>query len=57
VVEQYVGSEWKTVISPESSSDPQLQAVTCLNANECWGVGWFFASQESLIEQSASADP
>ncbi len=57
VVEQYVGGVWKLVTSPESSSDPQLQAVTCLNANECWGVGWFFATQESLIEQSASADP
>jgi hypothetical protein len=41
LIEQYTGSGWSIVSSPNpsGSTSSQLSAVTCVSASDCWAVG------------------
>jgi hypothetical protein len=60
LVEQYTGSGWKVVSSPNppGSTSSQLRAVTCTSAGDCWSVGssgMAGGNQQPLIEQDAGS--
>jgi RHS repeat-associated protein len=55
LIEQYNGSAWNLVASPDAPSGfNSLNAVTCVNASDCWAVGEYVNTagwDDSLIEQ------
>jgi hypothetical protein len=57
LIEQYTGSGWTIVPGPGASDrdGSQLNAVTCVSADECWAVGYEQTGQEPLIEQYSGA--
>jgi hypothetical protein len=60
LVEQYTGSGWKIVSSPNppGSTSSRLQAVTCTSAGDCWAVGssgMAGGNQQPLIEQDTGS--
>jgi hypothetical protein len=52
VIEQYNGSSWAIVSSPDLGSDQiRLSNVKCVNASNCWAVGVDVSAGSALIEQ------
>ncbi|MGD1053556.1 MAG: hypothetical protein ABR950_06980 [Candidatus Dormibacteria bacterium] len=60
LVEQYTGSGWAVVSSPDppGSTSSRLQAVTCTGVDDCWAVGssgMAGGNQQPLIERDAGS--
>jgi len=53
LVEQWNGTNWNVVSSPNNGADDQLSDVSCVSANFCVADGYYFGStsNETLIEQ------
>jgi hypothetical protein len=55
LIETWNGTEWSITASPDqSSSDNELQGVSCTRSTECMAVGWYSSSSgpenQTLIE-------
>jgi len=53
LIEQWNGSAWKIVSSPNNSGNNILYGVTCTSTLDCWAVGTYFDDdlfQRTLIE-------
>ena len=54
LIEQYNGTSWSIVSSPNTSATQNnyLEGVTCVSATDCWAVGYYLNSyNQTLIEQ------
>src|SRR5215471_4627419 len=54
LIEQWNGSAWKIVSSPNNSGNNILYGVTCTSTLDCWAVGTYWDDnlfQRTLIEQ------
>jgi hypothetical protein len=54
LIEENTGSGWSVVSNPSSSDSGSLQAVTCVNADDCWAVG-ASGSSSLLVEQETGS--
>ena len=55
LIEQWNGTSWSVVTSANTSltDDDNLDAITCISASDCWGVGYYWNGTYllTLIEQ------
>jgi hypothetical protein len=59
LIEQFTGSAWTSVSSPNASStrSNELNGVTCVSASDCWAVGWYVDNngEYTLIERNTGS--
>jgi hypothetical protein len=59
LVEKYNGSSWSIVTSPNpTNGNPNLQAIACVNASDCWATGTSFngvADQTLIVHYNGSS--
>ena len=53
LIERWDGTSWTIVSSPNTSTTDynSLSGVTCVSASECWGVGYYFTS-DNFVDQT-----
>ena len=58
LIEQYNGTGWSIVTSPNSSTTQNnyLESVTCVSVSDCWAVGYYYTGTyyQTLIEQTTN---
>jgi hypothetical protein len=52
-IEQWNGTSWTTVVSPDQSGTNFLQGITCTSASNCWAVGDYVLTNhyQTLIQR------
>jgi hypothetical protein len=51
LIEQWNGSAWSIIASPNASPRSVLNGVNCTSASNCWAVGYYGTINQTLIEQ------